>query len=163
MLGRVDPDDLQPVTVTPSADLFARMSAAAAGQQPAQRLRSRTWALVAAVVLAVLGVGAGITVWATGTGEQTASVSARSRPRHRHWRARRRTAARWTSRSPGCVPARSAEWSPSTTTGSGTCRRLAGVGRRGREWVGWADVDRAALAGAVVLGDGGRELARVTF
>jgi hypothetical protein len=26
-------------------------------------------------------------------------------------------------------------------------------------WVGWADVDRSALAGVVLLGEGGRELA----
>jgi predicted anti-sigma-YlaC factor YlaD len=163
MLGRVDPDDLQPVTVTPSADLFARMSAAAVGQKPAHRLRSRTWALVAAVVLAVLGVGAGITVWATGTGEQTASASA----------------------GPVHVTVTASEANDGialdvTVAGlrpKEICRIVA-VDRDGKrhdagdwpvsaagdgQWVGWADIDLATLAGAIILGDGGRELARVTF
>jgi anti-sigma factor RsiW len=163
MLGRVDPDDLQPVTVTPSADLFARMSAAAVGEQPAHRLRSRTWALVAAVVLAVLGVGAAITVWVTGTRGQTASASA----------------------GPVHVTVTATEADDGTAldvTVAGLRPKeictLVAVDRDGKrhdagdwpvsdggdgQWVGWADVDLAALAGAIILGDGGRELARVTF
>ena len=41
-------------------------------------------------------------------------------------------------------------------------RLLALQGEDG-QWVGWADIDLATLAGAIILGDGGRELVRVTF
>jgi predicted anti-sigma-YlaC factor YlaD len=163
LLGRVDPDDLQPVTVTPSADLFARMSAAAVGQKRARPLRSRTWALVAAAVLAVLGVGAAVTVWATGSGGQTASASAGP--------------VRVTVTATGEDDGTALDVTVAGLRPGETCWLFA-VDRDGKRhdagdwpvsdagdgrWVGWADIDPAILAGAVLLGDGGRELARVTF
>ena len=127
------PEDLQPVAVTPSPDLFDRMSAAAAGSRGRPPPRSRTWALVAAAVLAVLGVGRRRRPSGpTGTGEQTAHARRRVRSqvtvtasrggrRQRAGRHRRRAALR----------ARSAGWSPSTTTGERhDGGRVAGLGRR---------------------------------
>ena len=70
-----------PVALSP--DLFAPSSAAAAGAGGAGG-RSRTWALVAAVVLAVLGIGAGVTVWATGDRRADGQRVCRSRAGHRH-------------------------------------------------------------------------------
>ena len=160
LLDRVDPGDLGPRGVTPSPDLFARMSAAAA---PPPRARARTWALVAAVVLAVLGVGAGVTVWIAGSGEETvtatagavrATVTASSvddgtaldvtvagmRPEETCYLVAVDLEG---DRSPA------GDW-PASAAGDGT-------------WRGWADVDRTDLAAVVLLGDGGRELVRVPF
>jgi len=163
LLGRVGPGDLQPVTVTPSADLFARMSAAAVGGQRARRLRSRTWALVAAAVLAVLGVGIGVTVWVSGSGEQTASVSAGP--------------VRVTVTAIAEDDGTALDVTVAGLRPGETCWLFA-VDRDGQRhdagdwpvsdagdgrWVGWADIKPALVAGAVLLGDGGRELARVTF
>jgi anti-sigma factor RsiW len=163
LLDRVRPEDLLPVPVTPSPDLFARTAAAAVGAERSRTLRSRTWALVAAAVLAVVGIGAGITVWATGPGEQTASATAGP-----------------VSVSVTASPARDGSAIEVTVAGlrpGETCQIVA-VDSDGRRhdggswpaseagdgtWTGWADVDAGALVGAVILGDGGRELARVTF
>jgi anti-sigma-K factor RskA len=160
LLGRVRPEDLQPMAVEPSPDLFARMSAAAAAEtgRP-RRWRSRTMALVAAVVLAVLGVGAGVTVWVAQSGPQTVSTSvdgvevtltasrqdggtaldvvvAGLRPGEI---CRLVAVDQDGNRHPG------GDW-PASDAGDG-------------RWVGWADVERAALVGVAVLGEGGRELA----
>jgi hypothetical protein len=162
LLDRVTPEDLHPVSLTPSPELFARMSAAARTERP-RRLRSRAMALVAAVVLAVLGVGAGVTVWVAGSWEQTVTASA--------------------------GPVRATVIASTVDDGIGlnvtvaglhpreTCRLVvvdrdggrhpagdwpaseAGDGR----WQGWADVDRGALAEVVLVGDGGRELVRLPF
>jgi anti-sigma factor RsiW len=163
LLDLVRPEDLLPVPVTPSPDLFARTAAAAARADRPRTLRARTWALVAAAVLAVLGIGAGITVWATGPGEQTASAT--SGPVRVDVTA---------------SPAREGSAIEVTVAGlrpGETCRIVA-VASDGHRydggswpaseagdgtWTGWADVDTGALVGVVVLGDGGRELARVTF
>ena len=61
LLARVDPADLAPVAVMPSPEMFARMSAAAAAAARA----GPDLALVAAAVLAVLGVG--VRSWAPGS------------------------------------------------------------------------------------------------
>jgi hypothetical protein len=159
LLDRVDPGDLGPLGVTPSPDLFRRMSAAAA---PRARVRSRTWALVAAAVLAVLGIG-GVAVWIAGSGEQTVTATAGA------------VRATVTASSvddgialdvtvAGMRPEETChlvavdlegdrhpagEW-PASAAGDGT-------------WRGWADVERADLVEVVLLGDGGRELVRVPF
>ncbi len=167
LLDRVDPEDLQAAPVAPSPDLFARTSAAAvaAGHPRRTRLRarSRTWALAAAVVLAVLGAGAGITVWATGSDEQSASATAGP-----------------VQVTVTASPADAGSALEVTVAGMrpGETCRLVAVDRDGNRyeagdwpvsadgdgtWVGWTDVDPATLAGAVVLGDSGREVARVTF
>jgi hypothetical protein len=162
VLDRVRPGDLSPVAVTPSPDLFARMSAAAGGPGRA-RLRSRTWALVAAAVLVVLGTGAGITVWVTGSGEQ--SVTATSG-------AVRATVTASTVGDGSALDVTVAGLRPGETC------RLVAVDRDGAQhpggewpaseagdgrWRGWADVHRGALTEVVLLGDGGRELVRVPF
>ena len=158
LLDRVDPAELSPVAVTPSPELFARMSAAAA---PPARLRTRTVALVAAAVLAVLGIG--VTAWVAGTADQTVTVSAGSvqatvtaspvddgsaldvtvAGMHPHETCRLVAVGRDGTRYPA------GEWSASAA-GDGT-------------WRGWADVDRNDLAAVVLVGDGGRELVRAVF
>jgi hypothetical protein len=159
LLARVRPEDLQPVSVTPSPDLFDRMSAAATGG----RRRTRAWAVVAAVVLAVLGVAAGVVVWLAGNGDRTSSASA------------------------GPVTATvtlsaTDEGSDVEVTLAGlrpgeTCRLIA-VERDGDRhdagswpvseagdgrWHGSVDVDPSELVGVILLGDGGRELVHVPF
>jgi anti-sigma factor RsiW len=163
LLDRVRPEDLVPVPVAPSPDLFERTAAAAVARERRSTLRARTWALVAAAVLAVLGIGAGVTVWATGQGDQTASATAGA-----------------VRVSVTVSPARDGSAIEVTVAGlrpGETCRVVAvdSAGSRydagswptsadgGGTWTGWADVDPDALAGAVILGDEGREVARVTF
>jgi anti-sigma factor RsiW len=166
LLGTVDPDDLRAEPVALSPDLFARTSAAAAAGKYGRSgpsIRSRTWALVAAVVLAVLGIGAGITVWATGSGGQTASASAGPvRVTVTASEAKSGSALEVTVAGlrPGEVCHLMAvdhdgqrhdagDW-PASKAGDGT-------------WVGWTKLEPDAVAGAVILGHGGRELAHVTF
>jgi anti-sigma factor RsiW len=160
LLDRVDPADLSPVAVTPSPELFARMSAAAL---PPPRLRARTWALVAAAVIAVLGVGAGVTVWVTGSGDQTVTASAG---------AVRATVTASTVDDGSALDVTVAGMRPHET-----CRLVAVDAAGGRHpagewaasadgdgtWRGWADVDRADLSAVLLVGDGGRELVRVPF
>jgi anti-sigma factor RsiW len=162
LLARVRPEDLQPAFVTPSQELFARLSAAAAAV-PSRPLRTRTWALVAAAALAVPGLAAGVTVWATWPVAQTATATA--------------------GPVQATVTARAAyEGSIVDVAVSGmrpgeTCR-LVVVDRDGHRypagewpvsdagdgrWRGWADVDRAAVSEVLLLGDGARELVRVPF
>jgi hypothetical protein len=156
----VRPEDLQPVSVAPSPDLFARMSAAAA-DSGRPRPRRRTWALVAAAVLVAVGIAAGITVWVAGAGPETYTATA----------------------GPVLVTLITEEADDGsvldvTVAGlrSGETCRIVAVDRDGAEhpagewpaseagggrWRGWADVDRSALTEVVLLGDGGRELVRV--
>ena len=160
LLDRVDPADLDPGSVTPSGDLFARMSAAA---MPRHRARSRTWALVAAAVIAVLGVGAGVTVWVSGSADRTVTASAG---------AVRATVTASTVDDGSALDVAVAGMHPGETC------RLVAVDRDGTRhpagtwsasaagdgvWRGWADVDRADLTEVVLLGDGGRQLVRVPF
>jgi anti-sigma factor RsiW len=160
LLDRVDPADLGLRGVTPSPDLFARMSAAAA---PPARARARTWALVAAVVLAVLGVGAGVTVWIAGSGEQTVTATA--------------GAVRATVTASSVDDGSALDVAVSGMRPEEICHLVAVDTDGGRHaagewaastsgdgaWRGWADVDRADLAEVVLVGDGGRELVRVAF
>jgi predicted anti-sigma-YlaC factor YlaD len=160
LLNRVRPGDLNPPTVTPSPGLYARMSAAA---MPPRRLRNRTWALVAAAVLVVLGVGAGVTVWVTGSGEQTVTASAG---------AVRATVTASSVDDGSALDVTVAGMHP------GELCTLVVVDRDGARhpagswhaspagdgtWRGWASVDRADVAEVVLLGDGGRQLVRVPF
>jgi anti-sigma factor RsiW len=161
LLARVRPADLEPVSVAPSPDLFERTAAAAAGTDWPRRLRSRTWAVVAAVVLAVLGIGVGVTVWATGGGEQTATAAAGP--------------VRATVTASPANDGVALEVAVAGLHPGETCRIVvidrdgdrhpggqwpvspAGNGR----WVGWAAVDPGTLDDVVLLGAGGRELVRV--
>ena len=157
LLDRVDPSDLGSRGVTPSPDLFARMSAAAA-----PRARARTWALVAAVVLTVLGIG-GVAVWLAGSGEQTVTATAG---------AVRATVTASTVDDGSALDVAVAGMRPEEI-----CHLVAVDVAGGRHpagdwpaseagdgrWQGWADVDRGALAEVVLVGDGGRELVRLPF
>jgi hypothetical protein len=163
LLDRLRPEDLQPVAVTPSPELYDRVSAAVRREQPRPQ-RTRRWLLVAAAVLAVLGAGTGVVVWTTGDrGSDT--VTATDGP------VRATVAAR--SQNDGSV----LDVSVAGLRPGETCRLVAvdadgdhhpagewpvsteGNGR----WRGWADVERNALREVVFYGDGDRELVRVGF
>jgi anti-sigma factor RsiW len=160
LLDRVRPEDLRADTVAPSADMFERLSAAAA---PPGRIRSRTWALVAAAVLAVLGAGIGVTVWATGSEDRTVTASAASV---------RATVTASTVDDGSALVVSVAGMHPGET-----CHLVAVDSDGGRHpagewnasaagdgtWRGWADVDRGDLNAVLLLGDDGRELVRVPF
>ena len=158
LLARVRPEDLEPVTVTPSPDLFARMASVAGTRR---RRRSRTWALVAAALLLVLGVGIGVAVWPSGSGERT--VTATAGP---------------VEVTVTATPANDGSALDVAVSGLGPGENctLVAVDADGRShpagdwpvsdagdgrWRGWADVAPADLTEVVVLGDGGRELVRV--
>jgi anti-sigma factor RsiW len=163
MLDRVRLEDLEPVSVAPSPDLFARTAAAAADVGQPSRLRSRTWALVAAAVLAVLGIGAGVTVWVNRPVEQSATVSegpvqvtVTASPRNDGTALEVAVAGLRpgetchmvaVDRDGGRHPA--GDW-PASEAGDG-------------RWRGWTDISRSALTEVVLVGDGGRELVRVPF
>jgi anti-sigma factor RsiW len=163
LLQQVRPEDLEPVAVAPSPDLFARTAAAAAGTGRPRSLRTRALGLVAAVVLAVLGVGAAVAVWGTGSGERSASASAGQ-------------VRAVVTASPGedgvALDVSVAGLHP------GEVCHLVAVDRDGNRhsagewptsdagdgrWVGWADIDSTALVAVSVVGDDGRELVRVPF
>jgi anti-sigma factor RsiW len=158
LLARVRPEDLEPVTVTPSPELFARVSEGAGTRRPRRSWRS---GLVAAAVLVVLGLGVGAGVWASRTAEQT--VTATSGPVEVTLTA---SAAKEGSAldvvvaglRPGetCTLVAVDQDGRSHPAG-GWSTSDAGDGR----WRGWADVDPGDLAEVVLLGDGGRELVRV--
>ena len=160
LLARVGPADLSPVAVTPSPELFARMTAAAA---PPSRLRTRTWTLVAAVVIAVLGVGAGVVSWLNATGQDTVTATAGA--------VQATVTASPVDRGSALVVTVAGMRPHETCT-------LVAVGRNGVRhaagqwpasaagdgtWRGWADVERADLAAVILVGDGNRELVRALF
>jgi hypothetical protein len=160
LLDRVRPEDLERVPVAPSPDLFDRMSAAA---RKTGRHRRRAWGLVAAAVLVLGGAAAGVTVWATGSDEQTVTTSAGPIDV-------RVTASpeddgvelyiAVTGMQPG-------EWCSVVAVGEDGTRHEAGgwpVSPTGDgTWETSADVPLSDLAEVAVLGDGGRELARLRF
>lgn len=158
LLARVRPEDLTAVPVTPSPGLFARVSAVAGTRRPR---RSRAWALVAAALLAVLGLGIGLSLWPSGTGERT--VTATAGP---------------VEVTLTASPANDGSALDVVVAGlrPGETCALVAVDSDGRShpagdwptseagdgsWRGWADVDPDDLTEVVVLGDGGRELVRV--
>ena len=158
LLDRVDPADLAPGAVTPSPELFARMTAAAA---PPARRRVRTAVLAAAAVLVVLGFG--VTVWLTGPTNQSVTASA--------------GAVRATVTVSSVDKGSALDVTVAGTHPHETCHLVA-VGRDGIRhpagewpasaagdgtWRGWADVDRDRLAAVILVGDGGRELVRAVF
>jgi anti-sigma factor RsiW len=158
LLARVRPEDLEPVPVTPSPELFARVSAGAGTRQPR---RSRTWALVAAALLVVLGLGIGVVVWAAGTEDRT--VTATAGP------------VEVTLTASQADDGSALDVAVAGLRPGETCTLVA-VDRDGRShpagdwptsdtgdgrWRGWTDVDPGDLAEVVLLGNGGRELVRV--
>jgi predicted anti-sigma-YlaC factor YlaD len=163
MLDRVRPDDLQPVAVTPSPELYDRVSAAARREQRRPH-RTRRSLLVAAALVAVLAVGTGVAVWVTESGGGD-TVTASDGP------VRATVAAR--PQNDGSV----LDVSVAGLRPGETCRMVAvdddgghhpagewpvssaGGGR----WRGWADVERTSLREVVLYGDGDRELVRLGF
>jgi anti-sigma factor RsiW len=160
LLSRVDPADLSPVAVTPSPELFARMAAAAA---PPSRLRSRTWALVAAAVLVVLGIGVGITSWLNASGQDTVVATEGAVQATVTAHAVDHGSALVVSIA-GMQPHQECAL---VAVGRDGSRHAAGqwpVSAAGdATWRGWTDVDRSNLAAVILLGDGGRELVRALF
>jgi anti-sigma factor RsiW len=160
LLDRVRPEDLRPVAVAPSADMFDRLSAAAA---PPARLRARTWALVAAAVLAVVGAGIGGVVWATGNSDQTVTASAGS-VRATVTASTVDDGSALTVTVAGMHPGEACHLVAVDTAGE---RHAAGVWPASASgdgtWRGWTDVDRAHLTEVVLVGGSGRELVRVPF
>jgi hypothetical protein len=157
LLDRVRPEDLQPVAVTPSPELFDRVSAAAR-VTPVPVPRRRRWLLVAAAVLVLVGAGTGAIVWATSGGSDT--VTASSGPVH--------ATLAVTGQEEGTV----LELTVDGLRPGETCRMVA-VDEEGEwhpagdwavdgdgdgTWRGWADVQRDDLREVHVYGDGDREL-----
>ena len=160
LLDRVRPEDLQPVAVTPSPELFERVSAAA-HVTPERAPRSRRWLLAAAAVLALLGVGTGVIVWAASQGSDTVTASS----------------------GPVEVTMTATEEGEGTALdvtvaglGPGEICRLVAVDddgghhpagewnvseEGGGEWSSWADVPRDDLTEVVMYGDGDREVIRL--
>lgn len=160
-LDRVRPEDLPPVAVTPSPELFERISAAAR-RRPDVVPRRRRWLLVGAAVLALLlGAGAGAVVWATS--QDGDPVTAASGPVEATLAADGRGEGTVldisvTGLRPGevcrmvAVDAdgghhQAGEWPVS----------LEGDGR----WRGWADIEPGVLREVVLYGEGERELIRI--
>lgn len=158
LLDRVDPAELTPVAVTPSPELFTRMSAAAV---PPSRLRTRAVALVAAALLAVLGIG--VTIWVTSSPGETVTATA--------------GAVRATITVTDVDRGSALDVSVAGMRPDEVCHLVA-VGRDGVRhaagewpaspagdgtWRGWADVDRDSLAAVILVGDGDRELVRAVL
>jgi anti-sigma factor RsiW len=158
LLARVRPEDIEPVSVTPSPELFDRLSAVAGTRR---RRHLRTWALVAAVVLVVAGLGIGWTVWSPGSGERTGTATAgpvevtlTATPANEGSALDVVVAGL----RPGETCTLVAVDRDGATHPAGDWPTSAAGGGR---WRGWADVDPGELTEVIVLGDGGREVARV--
>ena len=167
LLDELRPEDLQPVAVTPSPELFDRVSAAAHAAPeatPERTSRSRQWLLVAAAVLALLGVGTGVIVWAVNRGSDTSdTVTASAGSVH--------ATLAVTGQEQGTL----LELTVDGLRPGETCRMVA-VDDHGEwytagewpvsangdgTWRGWADVPRDELTEVVVYGEGDRELVRL--
>jgi hypothetical protein len=166
LLGRVRPEDLQAPSVTPSPDLFDRVSAAAAADRrrgPGARTggRGRRLLLVAAAVLIVVGAGAGITSWLRGSGEETRSVVAG--PVHMSVTVTEQGDGTALDVSVAGVPART-NCTLVVVDRDGD-RHQAGewsATYEGKAWFkGWSDVDRSEVDDILLLGTDGQELVRV--
>ena len=162
LLDRVRAEDLQPVAVTPSPELFDRVSAAARAR-PEPVPRRRRWLLVAAAVLALVGAGTGVVVWATS--QESGPVTAASGP------------VEVTLAAGGQEEGTVLDISVSGLRPGETCRMVAvdddgGLHDAGEwpvsddgdgRWRGWTDVDRSDLREVVLYGNGDRELVRITL
>jgi anti-sigma factor RsiW len=158
LLDRVRPEDLAPVSVTPSPELFARVSAVAAPRRPR---RGRTWELVAAALIVVVGLGVGITLWASGSAGRT--VTATAGPVEVTLTASQ--AEEGSALDVAVSGMRPGETCTLVAVDSDGRSHPAGnwptSNAGGGRWQGWADVDPGDLTEVVVLGEGGRELVHV--
>jgi hypothetical protein len=160
LLDRVPREDLEPVAVTPSPELYDRL-VAAADLRPVRR-RGRLL-LVAAALVAVLGLGAGVTWWLTGDDAQTSSAVAG--PVEATLTA---SSARDGSALDVTVAGlRSGELCTMVAIDDDGRRHAAGEWRTSEQgdgrWIGWSAVEPSSLDEVVLLGDGGRELVRLDF
>jgi hypothetical protein len=159
LLDMVGPDDLQAATVTPSGDLFERVSAAAAAERHGSQGQRRL--LVAAAVVGILGAGAGVTSWVVGSDEETHSVVAG--PVH--------ISVTVTEQGDGTsLDVTVAGVPPETNCTLVVVDRDGGrheagewsATYAGKAWFkGWSDVDRSDVEDVVLLGTDGQELVRV--
>jgi anti-sigma factor RsiW len=166
LLARVDPDDLRDAAVTPSPDLFARVSAAAAAEESAQNGRtgprgSRRRLLVVAALAVVLGGAVAGGTWVAATGEQahTAAVGA---VQITVTAERQDVGTALGVSVAGLPPHQVCRLVVVDRDGD---RHLAGewtATRSGEAWFrGWTDVDRTALSNVLLVGKDGEELIRV--
>ena len=162
LLDRVRPEDLQPVAVTPSPELFDRVSAAARAT-PERRRRAPgggCWSPPPCSPCSVWGPAS--IVWASEPGE-----------RHRRRRRPGPCTRRW--RRPGRTTGRRSTLTVAGLRPGEICRMVA-VDADGERhpagdwavsedgdgtWRGWADVQRDDLREVVVYGEGDRELVRL--
>ncbi len=160
LLDRVRPEDLDVPAEAPSEELFDRLAAAAA---PPRRRTTRTWALVAAAVLAVLGAVLGAVVWTTADREQTVTATEGTV---------RATVTATADDDGSALVVTVAGMQPGeectlVAVDSDGARHSAGSWPASPAgdgtWRGWAPVERSDLAAVVLEGDGGRELVRLLF
>jgi hypothetical protein len=159
LLDRVRPEDWQAAPVTPSPELFDRISAAATAED--RRLHLRRWLVAAAAVLVLLAGGVGTAVWAGWGRDPVHTVVAGAV--HMSVRARDDTNGTTLDVRVAGLPPRE------------NCRLVVVDDRGDRheagEWVatyegeasfrGWTDVARSDLARVVLLGTDGKELVRL--
>jgi hypothetical protein len=162
LLDMVGPDDLRAAPVTPSAELFERMAAAAIADRKAQH-RGRRRLLAAAAVLAVLGAGAGVTSWVMASDESSRSV-AEGRV---HITVTATAEGSGTSLDVTVAGLPAQERCRLVVVDRDGERHQAGewtVTYGGKAWFkGWSEVDRSAVDDVVLLGTEGEELVRVPF
>lgn len=168
LLARVNPDDLRDEPVTPSPDLFARVSAAAAAEERAQdTTAARRWGrrrlLVAAAVIAVLGAGIGVGTWVAVQDGRAHSAAV--------------GAVQITVTADGQEQGTALDVSVAGLPPHQACRLVviddAGDRHLAGEWTatpsgeawfrGWTDVDRSALSDVLLVGTNGEELIRVAL
>ncbi|MCW2700379.1 MAG: Anti-sigma-K factor RskA [Blastococcus sp.] len=169
LLDRVRPEDLRGAPVTPSADLFDRVSAAAAADRRQVVIGARTApsvgpgrrVLAAAAVLAVLGAGTAVTGWILGSGEETRSAAAG--PVHMSVTVTEQGDGTSLDVSVAGVPARTR--CTLVVVDADGDRHEAGQWSAtygGQAWFkGWSDVDRSDVEDVVLLDTDGQELVRV--
>jgi anti-sigma factor RsiW len=165
LLARVDPDDLRDAAVTPSPDLFARVSAAAAAEESAQHgLAGPRWSrrlLVAAALAVVLGGAVAGGTWVAATGERTHTAAVGAVQVTITAERQDEGTALGVSVA-GLPPHQVCQLVVVDRDGD---RHLAGewtATRSGEAWFrGWTDVDRTALSDVLLVGKDGEELIRV--
>jgi hypothetical protein len=167
LLAGVRLDDLDGAPVAPSPDLFERMSAAAAADEPGAVVRAlrwgqgRRWLLAAAAALVVLGAGAGVASWAMRGHDDTRSVVAGDV--HMTVTATAQGDGTSLEVTVAGVPARTN--CTLVVVDADGHRHHAGewaATYEGKAWFkGWSDVDRSDVEDVVLLGSDGQELARL--
>ena len=163
LLDLVQPEDVQPVAVTPSPELYDRVSAAVRKEQPRPR-PVRRWLVAAAAVLAVLGVGTGVVVWATGAGNVDTATAAAGPIRAIVVASEQNDGSVFEVNVAGLRPGENCRLVAVDADGGHHPAGEWSVSDDGdARWRGWADVERQSLREVVLYGDGDRELVRLDF